>query len=502
MADIIDKIVDSIGDAVQAVTAPAPAPAAPAPAPAAPAPAAPAAPAPAAPAPAAPAPAAPAPAAPESLISLGNDDSDEEVEPEAEAEAEEAKEAKEAEPEAEPEAEEKPEKKKGAKRQIPVPKDSASFFRARAKDPKAFTFTSDGNLQVPAMRDLPPKLIEIPSYRQSTSEELAMTEGLRYDKIKEVEREYDEKIRTLKEAMATWRATGASSEAIETQRELARLDALRTHLRSPLRWTVMNKRLTVRDVLVDNFYEVKKLKYPVYNLILRGNTFEDLVKVKGAGNAAAVEAEAQPAAAEGAQEAFIFFGDPEDPDYGPLSPNTMIDFVFNSTMYTSPVQAYELERITRLGRRKDFGSLLLKERNPDRIRTLALKIAGEIENPRELWIEILKTLLTQHPKYKDILESTGKSTLVYTNMKEKTIPAPRRWGIGLKADDPGALDRTQWQGPNTLGQAWQAVRGSLEKEEEDNSQEGGFKESGRTSEEMRKQRAGVLMGYYRRNKAH
>jgi len=478
MADIIDKIVDSIGDAVQAVTAPAPAPAAPAPAPA-----------------------APAPAAPASLISLGNDDSDEEVEPEAEAEAEEAKEAKEAEPEAEPEAEEKPEKKKGAKRQIPVPKDSASFFRARAKDPKAFTFTSDGNLQVPAMRDLPPKLIEIPSYRQSTSEELAMTEGLRYDKIKEVEREYDEKIRTLKEAMATWRATGASSEAIETQRELARLDALRTHLRSPLRWTVMNKRLTVRDVLVDNFYEVKKLKYPVYNLILRGNTFEDLVKVKGAGNAA-VEAEAQPAAAEGAQEAFIFFGDPEDPDYGPLSPNTMIDFVFNSTMYTSPVQAYELERITRLGRRKDFGSLLLKERNPDRIRTLALKIAGEIENPRELWIEILKTLLTQHPKYKDILESTGKSTLVYTNMKEKTIPAPRRWGIGLKADDPGALDRTQWQGPNTLGQAWQAVRGSLEKEEEDNSQEGGFKESGRTSEEMRKQRAGVLMGYYRRNKAH
>jgi len=89
-------------------------------------------------------------------------------------------------------------------------------------------------------------------------------------------------------------------------------------------------------------------------------------------------------------------------------------------------------------------------------------------------------------------------------MKEKTIPAPRRWGIGLKADDPGALDRTQWQGPNTLGQAWQAVRGSLEKEEEE--QEGGglsgFKESGRTSADIRKKRSGVLMGYYRRNKAY
>lgn len=468
MADIIDNIVDSIGEAL----APA---------------------------------AAEAKAEPVPLIPLGNDESDEEA-PELEQEAEEeAKEAK--------EEEAKPEKKKGAKRQIPVPKDSASFFRARAKDPKTFTFTPDGNLQVPAMRDLPPKIIEIPSYRPSTSEELAMTEGLRYDKIKEVEREYDEKLRTLKEAMATWRSTGASSEAIETQRELARLDALRTHLRSPLRWTSIKKRLSIRDVLVDNFYEVKKLKYPVFNLVLRGNTFEDLVKVKGSASAdeAAEAAEAAQAvpAAEAAQEAFVFFGDPEDPDYGPLSPYTMIDFVFNSTMYTSLIQAYELERITRLGRRKDFGGLLLKERNPDRIRALALKIAGDIENPRELWIEIIKTLLTQHPKYKDILESTGKSTLVYANMKEKTIPAPRRWGIGLKADDPGALDRTQWQGPNTLGQAWQAVRGSLEKEEGEEQEGGGvsrgsvaFKESGRTSEDIRKKRSGVLMGYYRRNKAY
>lgn len=468
MADIIDNIVDSIGEAL----APA---------------------------------AAEAKAEPVPLIPLGNDESDEEA-PELEQEAEEeAKEAK--------EEEAKPEKKKGAKRQIPVPKDSASFFRARAKDPKTFTFTPDGNLQVPAMRDLPPKIIEIPSYRPSTSEELAMTEGLRYDKIKEVEREYDEKLRTLKEAMATWRSTGASSEAIETQRELARLDALRTHLRSPLRWTSIKKRLSIRDVLVDNFYEVKKLKYPVFNLVLRGNTFEDLVKVKGSASAdeAAEAAEAAQAvpAAEAAQEAFVFFGDPEDPDYGPLSPYTMIDFVFNSTMYTSLIQAYELERITRLGRRKDFGGLLLKERNPDRIRALALKIAGDIENPRELWIEIIKTLLTQHPKYKDILESTGKSTLVYANMKEKTIPAPRRWGIGLKADDPGALDRTQWQGPNTLGQAWQAVRNSLEKEEGEEQEGGGvsrgsvaFKESGRTSEDIRKKRSGVLMGYYRRNKAY
>ena len=433
------------------------------------------------------------------LTPIGADENDDEEEEDADADAGAGAEAEEAKAE---EAKTKEPKKKGAKRQIPVPKDSASFFRARAKDPKTFTFTPDGNLQVPAMREMPPKIIEIPSYRPSTSEELAMSEGARYDKIREVEREYDEKLRALKEAMATWRSTGASSDAIAAQRELSRLDALRTHLRSPLRWTSIKKRLTIRDVLVDNFYEVKKLKYPVFNLVLRGNTFEDLVKVKGPEAAEEDAAAAGAEAAVGEEESFIFFGDVDDPDYGPLSPNTMIDFVFNSTLYTSPAQAYEVERITRLGRRPAFGPLLLKERNPERIRSLALKIAGDIENPRELWIEILKTLITQHPNYKDILTTSGKSTLVYTNMKEKTMPETRRWGIGLKADDPGALDRSQWQGPNTLGQAWQAVRGSLEKEgeEEGSKQEGGYTESARTLDDMRKQRAGVLAGYYRRKR--
>ena len=385
-----------------------------------------------------------------------------------------------------------------SKRQVPVPKDSASFFRARAKDPVAFTFTADGNLQVPAMREAAPKIIEIPSYRPSTSEEKAMSEAKRYDQIKEVEKEYDETLKFLKESMQVWRTTGASSDAIKYQRELSRLDALRTHLRSPARWTVEHKRLPIRKVLVEEFYEVKKLKYSVYSLSIRSIPFEELVQV-GPG---LVEEEEEVAPAEQApeQEKFIFFDGPEDPDYGVLSPDTMIDFVFNSTMYTSFVQAYEVERITRLGRRKDFGPLLLKQRSPATIRQLGLKIAGDIDNPRELWIDILKTVVTQHPKYKDILAGTEKATLVYTSLKEKTMPKERRWGIGLKSDDPGAMDKSQWQGPNVLGQAWQAVRRSLERpEEEAGGQEGGhFNEKGKSSEEAKKQRSGVLAGMYRR----
>jgi hypothetical protein len=424
--------------------------------------------------------------------------------PTKEDDAQEAKEEVPATEEAEAPVQGKVPKKSMGKRQIPIPKDSASFFRARAKEPSNFTFTADGNLQVPEMRGEAAKIIELPSYRPSTSEEIAVFEARRYDQLRDVEKEYDENLKFLKEATQLWRETGASSDVMKYQRELTRLDALRTQLRSPVKWTVENKRLEIRKVLVDDPYKVKKMKFPVYNLVIRSTLFQELVQVgplPSAGAEAGGETEGEEQK-EVLQEEFIFFDKPEDLDYGALSPNTMIDFVFNSTMYTSFTQAYEVERITRLGRRKDFGPLLLKQRSPETIRKFGMKIAGDIDNPRELWIDILKTAVTQHPRYKDILTGTGKATLAYTNLGEKIVPKERRWGICLTADDPGAMDKTQWQGPNILGQAWQVVRDSLEADAAEdaagNQVGGSFNESGKTLADAKKQRAGVLMGYHRK----
>jgi hypothetical protein len=187
----------------------------------------------------------------------------------------------------------------------------------------------------------------------------------------------------------------------------------------------------------------------------------------------------------------------------------MIDFVYNSTMYSSLVQAYEVERLTQLGRRKDLGAILLKSRSPAGIRKIALGVTGDIENPRGLWIEILKSVVAQHPRYADILRSTGKATLVYTDPKEKTIPKLRRWGVGLTIEDPDTAKKEAWDGPNTLGQAWGVVRDNLESVEaeaaaaaaKEPEQKGGFTETSHTNAEAKKQRAGVLMNYYRKRSA-
>ena len=395
---------------------------------------------------------------------------------------------------------EKKEKKASKQRPIPIPKDSQSFFRARAKDPKTFAFTSDGNLQVPEMRGQAAKVIELPRYRQATISEISEGESKRADELVHIEKEYDETLRSLKEAMEIWRTTGASSDAIKFQRELTRLDNVRSVLRSPLRWIKEYKNVSVREILTDEFYRVKKIGYTINSLRQRSYPFDEFVKIRGPmenTEVAEVEVEAEP---EPEEETFIFFSNPSDPEHGMLSPDTLVEFVFNSTKYNSLTQAYEVERVTQLGRRKDLGPLLLKSRSPTYIRTLATKITGEVEKPRELWIDIIKALLSQYPKYADILRKTGTDTLVYAN------PSEGRWGIGLSADNEEAMDRNQWKGKNILGEAWQVVRSSLpeeetDAEEEDAVQQGGYTEHGKTLKESKEQRSNVLKGYYRKMKS-
>jgi predicted NAD-dependent protein-ADP-ribosyltransferase YbiA (DUF1768 family) len=384
-------------------------------------------------------------------------------------------------------------------RPMAIPKNSATFFRARAKKPGLFTFTATGDLQVPEMQGQAAKVIPLPVYRPAPPGE-SDAEVRRRDELVTAEREFVENLQNLKQAMQEWRETGSSAEFLKYHGELTRLDSLRSQLRSPLRWTHEYKRLEIREVLVEEFYQVKKLKYPVYGLQLRTRPFEEYTVVGEEQVERPIDLEAEAAAAEGPTETFVFFSDPKDPEFGQLSPETMVEFVYNSTKYNSLTQAYEVERITQLGRRKEFGPMLLKSRSPADILKISSRIVGNVENPRELWIQILTSLLSQYPIYATVLRKTENDTLVYANPKEG------KWGIGLSETDPAAMERGLWKGPNTLGQAWQAIRAKLPAEpetedEDDTGQSGGsYTEHGKTLEEARQQRANVLKGYYRKHK--
>lgn len=62
---------------------------------------------------------------------------------------------------------------------------------------------------------------------------------------------------------------------------------------------------------------------------------------------------------------------------------------------------------------------------------------------------------SQNPGQRELLLATAGTTLV------EASPHDRVWGIGLAANDPLALDRSQWLGLNLLGETLTRVREAL-----------------------------------------
>jgi predicted NAD-dependent protein-ADP-ribosyltransferase YbiA (DUF1768 family) len=172
-----------------------------------------------------------------------------------------------------------------------------------------------------------------------------------------------------------------------------------------------------------------------------------------------------------------------------------VEFVYNTTKYTSILQAYYVERATQVGR-IDMRATLLKSVNPRTIRSIGSRVVGvekkEIDMPLELLTDIVKSLVLQDARYAQLLRKTGVDTLVYAEPLDKIL------GVGLPPGEEAA-NPSQWNGAkNLLGQAWQAVRKGLPAEEEAVQSGGVVLESGRTVQDVKSVRANILKGYYRR----
>jgi predicted NAD-dependent protein-ADP-ribosyltransferase YbiA (DUF1768 family) len=249
--------------------------------------------------------------------------------------------------------------------------------------------------------------------------------------------------------------------------------------------------------VVDEKQQDLKLGYPVMTLVGRPYTFEQTVLPRKEKPRLEVVPEV-----ETSEVTFLLFGSPEDPEYGLLSPETPLEFVFNTTKYNSILQAYHVERVTQVGR-TDMRATLLKLVNPKSIRGIGSRIVGkeakEIDTPFELVKDIVKSVVLQDARYAPLLRKTGTDTLIYTEPQDKIL------GIGMSGDDVNsATNSTKWNGAhNLLGKAWQEIRKTLPAEAEAEAagggvQQGGALESARTLDDVKKERSKVLMGYYRR----
>jgi predicted NAD-dependent protein-ADP-ribosyltransferase YbiA (DUF1768 family) len=379
------------------------------------------------------------------------------------------------------------------------PTDSKSFFKARAKEVGRFQFTAEGDLRVPSLGGEEAKIIPLPFYSPATADEVGVIDSKRREEIQQVEQEYDELCKQLSTAMDEWKSSGDFIDAVRLQKEILALDSRRTSLRSPLRWGKIIKNPTIKTVqlhetaVVDEKQKDLKLGYPVMTLVGRPYTFEQLVLPRK--EKPKVEVPVEPV--ETTEQTFILFDRPEDPEYGLLSPETPLEFVFNTTKYNSIMQAYHVERVTQVGR-TDMRATLLKLVNPKSIRSIGSRIVGkeakEVEAPFQLINDIVKTVVLQDARYAPLLRKTGMDTLIYAEPQDKIL------GVGVSINDEAtATNSTRWNGAlNLLGKAWEQVRKSLPPEDETTQKGGAYLESGKTIQDVKQARSKVLMGYYRR----
>jgi predicted NAD-dependent protein-ADP-ribosyltransferase YbiA (DUF1768 family) len=362
-----------------------------------------------------------------------------------------------------------------------------------------FPFTAEGDLRVPSIGGEEAKIITLPFYSPATTGELEAIDSKRKEDIHQVEQEYDELCKQLSTAIDEWKSSGDYIDAIRLQKELLALDSRRTSLRSPLRWGKIIKNPTIKKVqlhetaVVDEKQKDLKLGYEVMTLVGRPYTFEQTVLPRKEKPKVEVAVES----VETTEQTFVLFDRPEDPEYGLLSPETPLEFVFNTTKYNSIMQAYHVERVTQVGR-TDMRAALLKLVNPKSIRGIGSRIVGkeakEVEAPFNLIKDIVKTVVLQDARYASLLRKTGTDTLIYAEPQDKIL------GVGMSIDDEvSATNSSKWNGAlNLLGKAWEEVRKTLPPEEETVQKGGAYLESGRTVQDVKQARSKVLMGYYRR----
>jgi predicted NAD-dependent protein-ADP-ribosyltransferase YbiA (DUF1768 family) len=401
-----------------------------------------------------------------------------------------------------------PKEKSKKPRALPKIKDSASFFRARRKYPKNFTFSETGDLIKINLEGTQETSITLPYYAPTTANEKAEAEQKRKDELLLIEKEYDDTLELLKEALVTWRTTRAASDVLYLQVKLKELDARRSLLQHGAKWMISADNLETKQIILDKKKDHKKIPYSVSLLRIRPNRFDELVKVVDGPPEVVKEDEDEDeevslsggeSGAEEEETIFGFFG-PDDPDLGFLSPDTKTTFVFNKTQYNSPSQAFVVERLRQLGREQKFLDNLLKMGDPRKVRLFgkSAQVQGELKDPLGLWTEILKTLIAQHPDIGDLLRYTENFTLVYADPTEKV------WGIGLPVDSQDIHNKEAWQGQNLLGKAWMSVRKLLPPAAVSGEQKGGamiaksdIEKHAMTKERFAAKRAKILQHMYK-----
>jgi predicted NAD-dependent protein-ADP-ribosyltransferase YbiA (DUF1768 family) len=355
------------------------------------------------------------------------------------------------------------------------------FFKGRAKDVVQYIYSSDGDLEIkegPAAKGKKKVVagtILLQNFVPLDPAERALLEERRMELLAQLDQEYEEETTVLREAWETYRETQSMRAVLNSNQRMTEIDAKRSAARSQVRDIVSINNPKINEVLLSERYEERKM-YPLDDPFNRNlvrmcfYTFPAEVEmgkyVPNKSVSGEVKEAEEEASAEKANEmlyrqklkdgrfARIFFDTDSDVN-GFLSPMSSIDFTIQvggvDSRYSSPLQAYEVERAKELGL-AELSASLMKTRSPRTVRLLTRQTKGHPKDAKGLWVKIYTAVYETYPNLKAKLLETASDTLVFADVREGPS------GIGLAEKDSGTLDPAKWKGENAVGLAQETVR--------------------------------------------
>lgn len=294
-----------------------------------------------------------------------------------------------------------------------------AFYRLRAKNPRVYQYTAEGNLEIKAGNPagFPASLIMLRAFSELRSEELEELEVKQKEQQAEVENQYVAKMKELRGVYDAFLSdktnTDLANQVVRLNEELRELSVRRNKILYPEHWIHDVENPEVRKILLDQTHEERKLGYDAY-LFKRYSLSRQDAEGHYRAHGEVV------AGMKGGATTVFFLTSSDDPKTGAFHPITETEFVYNETKYASPYQAYETERFKML---EDEGMVkkLLGTRSAKTIRQLVSQDPRPVQNPELLWTEILEALYTQNKSLAEKLKETGSARF---HMMDKLFGSP------------------------------------------------------------------------------
>ena len=367
-------------------------------------------------------------------------------------------------------------------RKVVEPSSLESFFLGRQTRPDLFTFDETGNaIFKPTLEAAHTKMFHLEKYEAASAKEIEKLYTERQELVEGVVAEFEEAKETLRKALKVYKETGGGIEdVIAANRQVQIREKDITAIMSPMREMSDYYSLEIRDVLLENQYEKRKVQQKVQ--VLKGHSVLSYSELL-----VPVSAEAE-AFGEEAQEYEIIFDDPavianpkELPLLGLYKPKPLAILgankkknIYNGLLQAILVEAMKANTVKFTPEQIDQ---VIKAGTPGAVRRVAEPLnftVGDFKD--EIFAKVIEAAIDEwsdEENFMDALDETGDKTIVYVAPQQKTAENKllSLFGTGLipgkkSINEKGELvateanqeNPTKWKGLNRWGIALQAAR--------------------------------------------